>query len=311
MMKKITYQILIFVSIVINDSFAQNLVINPGLENYITCPGFGQFDSTFINDWWKPSYGSTDYYNSNCALIPPVSQAPHGGDAYLGIIAYNYGTEYREYATGKLSLPLAAGTQYTLQFYVSLNDGYIQAVNELGAYFSSSPPGPYPNALHIPVTPQIQNSGGVLGSTTAWMLVSGTFIATGGEQYFTIGNFNDDASTTVTTVGNTGSFGAYYFVDDVSISAEPDGISVFAKGQNSIAPNPSSGIFNLTVEPGYGKVFVCQITDLSGSVILSERFTADKNSLSKEINLSHHRNGIYFLKLRSENKLAVYKIIKL
>src|SRR5436190_17800368 len=79
---------------------AQNLLLNPGLENYITCPGFGQFSSTYINDWTKPSIASTDYYHTNCPGIQPNSQVPHGGNAYFGIIAYNFGTEYREYATG-------------------------------------------------------------------------------------------------------------------------------------------------------------------------------------------------------------------
>ena len=87
---------------------AQNLVLNPGLENYITCPGFGQFNNTYINDWDKPTYGSTDYYNYNCPGILPTQQAPRGGgNAYAGIICYNYGTEYREYMTGMLSSALA------------------------------------------------------------------------------------------------------------------------------------------------------------------------------------------------------------
>ncbi|HKR07096.1 MAG TPA: hypothetical protein VJY62_20835, partial [Bacteroidia bacterium] len=219
-MKKRPCSIILYFFIISNHAAAQNLVINPGLENYIICPGFGQFDSIYINDWCKPTYGSTDYYHNNCPGIQPASQIPHGGDAYFGVIAYNYGTEYREYATGELSVPLTAGVQYTVEFNVSLNDGYIQAINEMGAYLSPMLPGPYPNSLHIPVTPQIQNSG-ILGSTSSWMLVTGTFIAAGGERFITIGNFNDDLNTTITMVGNTGSFGAYYFVDDVSVSPEP------------------------------------------------------------------------------------------
>lgn len=77
----------------INSAKAQNLVINPGLENYITCPGFGQFGNTYINNWTKPSWGSTDYYHTNCPGILPVNQTPHGGSAYFGVIAYNFGTE--------------------------------------------------------------------------------------------------------------------------------------------------------------------------------------------------------------------------
>src|SRR5258705_10920820 len=121
-MKKNLLLITVLLTAILPDSsVAQNLVSNPGLENYITCSAFGQFGTTYINNWSKPGYGSTDYYNTNCSGIQPSNQVPHGGDAYFGIIAYNYGTEYREYATGELSAPLQAGVQYTVEFYVSLN----------------------------------------------------------------------------------------------------------------------------------------------------------------------------------------------
>ena len=310
-MKKHLCKIIFCFFLIINNSIAQNLVINPSLENYITCPGFGQFSNNYINNWTKPTYGSTDYYHNNCPGIQPVSQTPHSGDAYFGVIAYNYGgTEYREYATGELSAPLTAGIQYTISFYVSLNDGYIQAINEMGAYLSATPPGPYPNSLHIPVTPQIQNNN-ILSSTSSWMLVSGTFTAAGGEQYITIGNFNDDLNTTITMVGTTGSFGAYYFVDDVSVSVEPTGIRGFTKNKNSIYPNPSHGFFNLQLEGEAGKYFIAEVTDYSGRLILSENFSVDKNSFNKKIDLSHYCNGIYFLRLYSASQLVSYKLIKL
>src|ERR1043165_5168967 len=98
--------LLLFISVVVH---GQNLVLNPGLENYITCPGFGQFSNTYINDWTKPSWGSTDYYHDSCAGIQPTQQLPHGGHAYAGIIGYNYGAEYREYMTGTLDAPLIPG----------------------------------------------------------------------------------------------------------------------------------------------------------------------------------------------------------
>src|SRR5678815_1474304 len=111
-MKKILIIIFIVCLFASEKLTAQNLLLNPGLENYITCPGFGQFSSTYINDWTKPSIASTDYYHSNCPGIQPTSQVPHGGEAYFGIIAYNFGQEYREYATGHLSSPLLAGQTY-------------------------------------------------------------------------------------------------------------------------------------------------------------------------------------------------------
>ncbi len=221
----------------------QNLVVNPGLDGFITCPGFGQFSSAYIISWDKPTIASSDYYHYNCAGIQPVLQAPHSGEGYAGIICYNFGTEYREYITGTFSTPLTAGVLYDVEFWVSLHDGYIQAIEEIGAYISVTAPGPFSNVLHINVTPQIQNISGALNDTANWKRVNGQFTATGGEQFITIGNFNDDAGTTITQPGSSGSFGAYYFVDDVSVKIvntvsidnfNNAGITIFSPAKNQL-----------------------------------------------------------------------------
>lgn len=300
--------LIFFVSI----STAQNLVLNPSLEDLITCPGFGQFDSIYVSHWTKPSWGSTDYYHDSCAGIEPVSQAPNGGSAYFGIIAYNYGTEYREYATGRLSSPLDTGAVYVVKFYVSLNDGYIQAVNEMGAFLSAEAPGPYANSLHIPVTPQIQNTSGVLSSITSWMLVSGIYTAAGGEQYITIGNFNDDPSTTITQVGNIGSYGAYYFVDDVSVvKGKGTGMSSDVPQQLSIVPNPSHGIFRFSMrDEAHKGSNTWTVLDCSGRKIISGKMEKINDLFTAAVDLSPFSEGIYFLQFKSEHEVITRKLVK-
>lgn len=196
---------------------SQNLVLNPGFDSYITCPAFGQFSNLYINDWNKPTIGSSDYFHYNCAGIQPTVQVPRSGEGYAGIYCYNYGTEYREYITGTLSSPLVGGQTYKVEYYVSLNDGYIQAIVEMGAYLSQTAPGPFSNALHLNVIPQIENSAGPLQDTMVWKKISGQFVASGGEQYITIGNFHNDTTTTISQPGSIGSYGAYYFIEDVSV----------------------------------------------------------------------------------------------
>jgi hypothetical protein len=286
---------------------AQNLVLNPGLESYISCPGFGQFSNSFIDNWDKPSYGSTDYFNYSCPGIIPSQQVPHSGDAYAGLIGYNYGQEYREYMTGTLSAPLIPGATYYCEFYVSLNDGYIQAIKELGAYFSSTPPGPYLNTLHIPVTPQVENVVTLLDDTSSWTRISGYFLASGGEQYITIGNFNDDTNTTIVQVGSVGSFGSYYFVDDAWVSlAEGMGIRDLENQEVNIYPNPvvdaisisvsQNTKFTLSVYNSLGK----KVLD-SGIPLTNARSTIDVHVLS---------SGIYFLELNTEEGIFRKKFVK-
>jgi hypothetical protein len=237
-------------------------------------------------------------------------QAPHTGNAYLGIIAYNYGTEYREYATAELAVPLTAGVPYWVSFYASLNDGYIQAVQQLGAYLSATAPGPYSNTLHIPLTPQVENIGGILSDTAAWVQVYGVFNATGGEQYVTIGNFRDDASTTIATVGNTGSFGAYYFIDDLRVELL-EGIAEWNNG--SVLVYPTCFKNNFTVELNNAPVenLSYEITNSNGSKILSENIHNNSPHLKKQIDLSSFSSGMYVLAISTGRQVMHKKLIKL
>ncbi|CAN5405612.1 hypothetical protein BH11BAC1_BH11BAC1_24510 [soil metagenome] len=290
-------------------SVAQNLVLNPGLENYITCPGFGQFSNTFINDWDKPTYGSTDYYHYNCPGIIPSQQVPHGGDAYAGIIGYNFGQEYREYMTGTLSSPLIPGATYYCEFYVSLNDGYIQAIKEMGAYFSTFSPGPYANALHVPVTPQIVNTTMLLDDTSSWMRISGYFLAAGGEQYITIGNFYNDTNTTIVQVGNVGSYGSYYFVDDVWVSlSEGTGVGEFETEEVRLYPNPASN--TLTIDSKHGSINSISIYNLFGQNVYSSIKINQAGQNNYEINLNYLSPGIYMAEIHRGEKVFRKKFIK-
>ena len=52
-------------------------------------------------------------------------------------------------------------------------------------------------ANYLPVMPQVVNpSANLITSTNAWTLVQGTYIAAGGEDHLTLGNFRSDANTT-------------------------------------------------------------------------------------------------------------------
>jgi len=298
-------QLVFFVFACVSSLNAQNLVSNPGLDIFLTCPGFGQFGNTFIVDWSKPTIASSDYYNFNCPAIVPTLEIPYNGEAYAGIIAYNFGTEYREYITGTLTSPLMAGNVYEVEFYVSLHNNYIQAIEELGAYLSVTPPGPFSNSLHIPVTPQIINTTGALDDTSGWKKISGIFVATGGEQYITIGNFNDDASTTVTQPYSIGSFGAYYFVDGVSVAP------VAATAVNNITSNQQVSVYfgdgMLHINTGTTKVTELAIADITGRVVYKNQgeingtITMSLNALS---------SGIYTARILTENKnTQVTKVI--
>jgi len=281
---------------------AQNLVLNPGIDGFITCPAFGQFSNTYILSWNKPTIASSDYYNFNCAGIQPTIQMPHSGEGYAGIIGYNYGgTEYREYITGTFSSPLTAGTTYNVAFWVSLNDGYIQAIEELGAYLSVTAPGPFSNALHINVVPQIENINGALTDTAGWKKVSGQYVATGGEQFVTIGNFHDDAGTTITQPGTFGSYGAYYFIDDVSVEADSTtSILQLQETLNPIVTLIHRNILQIQLPYTGSWKNPCKVFcyDITGKLVTE---TSIHNEIT-QLDLNNCANGIYSVILENQLK---------
>lgn len=205
---------------------AVNLVPNPSFETYSMCPpSFGNL--YVLTPWDAPNTATPDAFNA-CApnTFPSVSvpinqigqQTPLTGSGYAGLIPISSGPQWREYLSAPLSAPLVAGQSYTVTFHVSLADSASEAVDRLGAHLSVGAVGPVPNSFALAVTPQVESPVNVfLTNSTGWTAITGTFVASGGENWITIGNFHDDASTN--TVPGPGNWPgrSYYYVDDASV----------------------------------------------------------------------------------------------
>jgi hypothetical protein len=203
----------------------QNLVPNPSFEINTGCPtSISQINLAI--PWSSPNTATPDYIHT-CGTALWVTapkpfggyQQPRTGNAYAHIICYadKGPVDYREYLQIQLSTPLTAGIIYEVKFYVSLNNLSQFAINNLGAYLSSTPLST-PNNLVINVIPQIIEPN-IISDTVNWVPISGYYLATGGEEYLTIGNFFDDASLIYsinTGVRNLISNTAY-LIDDVSV----------------------------------------------------------------------------------------------
>lgn len=210
---------------------AVNLVPNPSFEAYSSCPDFlSEVDRAV--PWDIPTTGgSSDYYNVCATGISGVSvpnnsfgtQSPRTGDGYAGFIVRPI-NDYREYITVPLTSPLVASTTYTVEFWLSLVDLSNQAIDRMGAYLSVGPVGPLPGAPTLPFTPQVESpANAFLSDKVNWMQVTGSYTASGGESYITIGNFHDNATTNSSALGAGSYSGTYYYIDDVSVTAEPGG----------------------------------------------------------------------------------------
>jgi hypothetical protein len=205
---------------------AVNLVPNPSFESPTPCPtSYGQI--SVCAPWDTPNTGTSDCFNTCApATFPSVNvpytqlgfQNANTGVGYVGIIPLSAAPDYREYVSAPLLSPLVAGQSYTVTFLVSLADTALLAIDRLGAYFSVGPVGPVPNYAALPYTPQVESPAfAFLTNSAGWMPVTGTFVAAGGEDHITIGNFHDDATTNTTPGPGDWPGGSYYFIDDVSV----------------------------------------------------------------------------------------------
>lgn len=212
---------------------AQNLVPNNSLENNSACPsGFGQLGNA--NAWFSPTDGNPDYFNTCVAGSGTVGipanlfgdQDAAEGDAYAGFYAYG-ANNLREYVSVALSDTLTPGEQYCISFKVSRADFTYQAVENIGLYFSASPINTINGSQHLGLTPQVINQNGIITNDQGWTTITGIYTATDTMRYITIGNFNSNTNTNVTTVafvpGVSGPFinEGYYYLDDVKVEKLP------------------------------------------------------------------------------------------
>ncbi len=228
--------LLLFAVFVGNGMFAQNLVPNPGFEEYLTCPSLydqnGQYTDNGISHcrYWAGTNTSSDYYNA-CANIdspqcgmPPANSGQFSleGQAMAGIaIIGNYASNCREYLQTKFVHSLNQGRTYHLRYYVLPHKDCQILVNNIGAYFSvtdfSTPFCLDEIAFSQYTNPVINFDNNVVNNIQNWTKIEGVYVAQGEETYLTLGNFRSDYSTD-TLLHNEGWIPfAYYFIDDVSV----------------------------------------------------------------------------------------------
>jgi len=235
----------------VEHSIGQNIVINPSFEQTVTnCANFGGegFRTDLAGTWDNAnsniagdSCSSPDLFSAcNVISIPgfPISFSVTGmpqnelgwqyartGTRYADIITHEPLSNYREYIQGRTSVPMVAGQEYCVSFFVSKGDNVPFATNNMGVFFSTSQylrnacPGSQ-NAL-INETPQLNYDCEPITDTANWVRLQWNYTATGGEQYFIIGNFFNNANTQIVNTGHGSLLNpyAYYYIEDVSIVA--------------------------------------------------------------------------------------------
>ncbi len=221
----------IFISEVVStacptNSSTCNLVNNPSFEDSnARC-----FYATAICSWSLPIVctnslltASTDYF---------CNSSGSSGSAYFGAYLWSQSLSgptpnngsYREYLQAQMSSNLIVGKVYQASVYTALNPITFYTKNL--SFFFTSGVNPCQNAAYNNI-----NTGSYTGqkvdvtssvmTNTVWQKYVVTFTANSSYDRFTLGNFDDNTTTTTVTIPGGYSPGgysqSYYYIDDVSI----------------------------------------------------------------------------------------------
>lgn len=316
-------KILFFCFLLTNSCFGQNLVPNPSFEQYSICPSTSFEIDKVIS--WSSAGGSPDYFNS-CAGAGGASvpdnfygyQNTIIGDAYVGLYVYNRGLlwpDHREHIQANLLSPLTIGVQY----YVSMDISFTLDNNEIGfaadklgmlftnatSYDAGNPPITINNAQVFIDT--------IISDTINWYHFESSFIADSAYQKILIGNFFDDANTTILDI-DTSLYIAYYFIDNICVSTDStdcllattieyheieDGIKIY--------PTPSNQGY-IFIELGtLIETYNYEIINNIGDIVKLGQVNSNENR--GYISLSNLPQGLYFLRIYNHSKNIIKKII--
>lgn len=234
-----------------NDTFGIINTVNPFLNTFSTPDGYNACFSNLPGPCFLSNCTPRNIYGY---------QETHSGKGYTGIITYYPPPPtqiYREYLELKLDTILKAGVCYHFKMYCSFADSSYYICPTIGILISDTlvkGTVASANENYIWQSPQIENDTNNW-DTINWFKVEGDYLAHGGEQFITIGNFYPDSESTAHLYHSWVMQGAdawsYLYIDDVSlIPCEADtvhgekfticyGDSINLK-LDSLAPMPAS-----------------------------------------------------------------------
>lgn len=218
-----------------NNCWVQMGVGNSFLKNWYSCSSNGTPD--YMNICANSYTTSSSTWTSKVPLSRNGYEMPRTGDAYIAMGIYEVidpldsSAILIEYTSVKLKQVLKSNTCYYGEFYTSLADLCEIGTNQLSMLLTVNSFTTASYSFTNTIQPQVQwDTTQYFTDTLNWVKISGKFIAQGGEQYLTFGNFKDGNHTKkIGIISNfispenfTGSRKAsFVFIDDVALYELP------------------------------------------------------------------------------------------
>ena len=239
-MTKTAFILVLILILNAQNSIAQeinNLVPNGDFEDVNFC-----FDP--INSLWRvphwtaavpPVECSSDYYNICQIPKPWLPKEPmYGvkGNGSAAIILKTTVEGHREYLQCQLLEPLSSNQVYVVSFClkpVYVPYGAEWGTNRIELTLSNKRlDAPIINSIpgRIDTVPSMTFQNSFI-DTTQWYVLNETYLASGNEEFLTIGNFSNDLLTDFISIGptvNNSAKQAYYLIDNVMVYKASDTI---------------------------------------------------------------------------------------
>lgn len=218
--------------------FGQNLILNPGFENYKTCPlnitNFG----TLLEDVSLPSSSSGDYFNTCGSTdfgVPSNfkgAQKATEGSGYVGLYFYAL-NDYREYIQLNTSRTLREKHPYKITLQVSLAETSSLALKNMSIVLVNKkvklPNSSALTSSRMDLQEDIKfqkvrlKADNSLANTDDWVTLSAEFDAKGFENHIIVGNFSDNVNTELLEQKQSilSSDFSYYYVDNLTLEELP------------------------------------------------------------------------------------------
>ncbi|MHA6246398.1 T9SS type A sorting domain-containing protein [Pontibacter sp. CAU 1760] len=82
-----------------------------------------------------------------------------------------------------------------------------------------------------------------------------------------------------------------------------------SEGNVAIYPNPSNGVFTISISNLESRKVVLRIMNVIGNEILHETLTRTDGQLSKTVDLNRYAKGLYYVKLEADGHSIVRRVV--
>jgi outer membrane protein OmpA-like peptidoglycan-associated protein len=245
--------VLTSITVLAQHAAKDNLVPNPGFEEYLSMPTdwfYSGEDFTRVMKYWEsPTGASPDVYGPKVYVPKHWQEKGFGqtkaqqGQSMAGLTLYGcHGGKphCREYIQTQLIEPLVPGQRYEILYWIHHLTNSLQ-INNLGIGFTSRRSVSQTDEIFTPDY-IVSNEDILTCAPGRWMECKHEFHAQSDAGYLIIGNFRSDEETRVRTQCPEDCLPfAYYYIDDVTLRKLPPILDV---------PVPPDDLSRATLEEG-------------------------------------------------------------